>query len=316
VGARYYNNAWQVFSHQAYGDVIQAGNDSGAANAFAVTPAPAFAAWADLTDRILVFKAAQTNTGASTLQVSGLATPKNVKKNGGAALDPADVLAGQWVAVRFDGTDFHLLSATASNNNLYGVDAGSTDAYAVTIANFALTSYYAGLRVWFKANTKNTGAATLSVNGIAAGTIKKLNGVDLQDGDILAGMFVHVVHDGTNWQLIGASSIMATSAVAIPATNTATLVAHGLPAAPRYMRWVLVCQSNEAGFQAGPPGDEVDITSFFNGSTAGQNFTTFADATNVGCQFISTNLSTFNKGTGVASTINPPNWKLKCYYAP
>ena len=88
----------------------------------------------------------------------------------------------------------------------YAADAGANDSYAITVANY--TAYAAGDRFEFKANTANTGAATLNVNSIGAVTIKKFTsaspGADLADNDIRAGQIVTVVYDGTNFQMLSA----------------------------------------------------------------------------------------------------------------
>jgi hypothetical protein len=63
------------------------------------------------------------------------------------------------------------------------------------------------MQVYFKADTNNTGAATLNLNGLGAVAIKKDATDDLEDDDIVSGQIVHVVYDGTNWQLnLGISS--------------------------------------------------------------------------------------------------------------
>ena len=53
--------------------------------------------------------------------------------------------------------------------------------------------------VYFKANTVNTGAATLNVNSLGAKTIVKGVSTTLNDGDIAAGQFCTVIYDGTNF---------------------------------------------------------------------------------------------------------------------
>lgn len=85
---------------------------------------------------------------------------------------------------------------------LYAADAGSNDTYAITLS--PVPSAYAdltGLPISFKANTANTGAATLNVNSLGAKTIKKSHDQDLSDNDIEAGQIVTVVYDGTNFQM-------------------------------------------------------------------------------------------------------------------
>ena len=57
------------------------------------------------------------------------------------------------------------------------------------------------MTIRFKANTANTGAATLNVNSLGAKTIKKNVSQDLETGDISANQIITVVYDGTNFQL-------------------------------------------------------------------------------------------------------------------
>lgn len=87
------------------------------------------------------------------------------------------------------------------------LDAGANDTYVIALT-FRLLSYMVGQSLWFKANTANTGAATLNVNGLGAKTIKKVAGgitTDLATNDIRAGQWVHVVYDGTNFQMLSTS---------------------------------------------------------------------------------------------------------------
>lgn len=131
------------------------------------------------------------------------------------------------------------------NYNDYAADAGSTDAYAITITP-AITAYAAGQEFTFKANTANTGAATLNVSGLGAKDIKKNYNTALATGDIVANQIVKVVYDGTNMQI---ASPLATATVASvvynagtttkdlsDATAATTVIAHGLGVIPRKVR--------------------------------------------------------------------------------
>lgn len=82
----------------------------------------------------------------------------------------------------------------------YAADAGSTDTYAITING--ISAYATGQVFKFKANTVNTGAATLNVNSLGAKTIVKNYNATLADGDIKANQLVEVIYDGTNMQLL------------------------------------------------------------------------------------------------------------------
>jgi len=88
---------------------------------------------------------------------------------------------------------------------IWGVDGGSTDAYAISL-NPTLLSYVAGESFNFKANTVNTGAATLNIDGLGAKSIVNPDGSALSSNAIPAGSVNHVVFDGTNFQLIGNGS--------------------------------------------------------------------------------------------------------------
>jgi hypothetical protein len=60
--------------------------------------------------------------------------------------------------------------------------------------------------ILFKADVANTGSATLNVNSSSAKTIKKQGGgTNLVANDLLAGQWVTLVYDGTNWQMEGQS---------------------------------------------------------------------------------------------------------------
>jgi len=82
---------------------------------------------------------------------------------------------------------------------------GTSNAYTLT-ANQTVTAYYAGLWVRAKASFSNSGAATLSVDSVGAGAIKKGGTTDVASGDILEDHIYDFVHDGTNWQVLQPSA--------------------------------------------------------------------------------------------------------------
>lgn len=122
-----------------------------------------------------------------------------------------------WIYKQYDGTDWNEILRinistgvvtfpnvmTVNGATTYAADGGSNDTYAVTL-NPAPTAYSAGMFIFFKANTANTGACTLNVNSLGAKTIKKKKAgalSDLNDNDISAGDICLVVYDGTYFQL-------------------------------------------------------------------------------------------------------------------
>jgi hypothetical protein len=88
----------------------------------------------------------------------------------------------------------------------YAADAEASDTYVITLIP-APAAYYNGMVVNFKANTANTGPATLNVNALGAITIKKHHDQDLETGDIESGQIVTVVYDGTNFQMQSQAAI-------------------------------------------------------------------------------------------------------------
>lgn len=110
-------------------------------------------------------------------------------------------------------------SEIQNSTHTFASDAGASDAYAIILSP-AISEYIAGQRFTFKANTANTGAASLNVNSLGAITIKKSHDQDLATGDIEAGSIVEVVYDGTNLQMVSiTAATAATGDVTGPAAS-------------------------------------------------------------------------------------------------
>lgn len=113
----------------------------------------------------------------------------------------------------------------------YAADAGANDTYAVTIEG--ISAYATGQEFKFKANTANTGAATLNVNSLGAKTIKKNHDQTLADNDIESGQVVTVIYDGTDMQMqsqlgnasSGGSTIQTSQVSTIGSTSTTSTTA-------------------------------------------------------------------------------------------
>lgn len=100
----------------------------------------------------------------------------------------------------------------------YAADAEASDSYAITLSP-AVAAYAAGQEFSFKANTANTGAASLNVNSLGAKTLKKNTDQDLATGDIEAGSIVKVVYDGTNFQVVSVDANVTLDEIAAGSTN-------------------------------------------------------------------------------------------------
>ena len=82
--------------------------DTGVANAYVIALSPALTA--HVVGMPIYFKAANANTGASTIVIDALAAVP-IKKNGNQALTAGDIKAGKIVTVVYDGTCYQIDSA-------------------------------------------------------------------------------------------------------------------------------------------------------------------------------------------------------------
>jgi hypothetical protein len=117
---------------------------------------------------------------------------------------------------------------TQSGTFVYAADGEASDTYVITLTP-TLTAYTEGQLISFKANTANTGAATLNVDTLGAKTIKKFHDQDLEDGDIEAGSIVDVRYDGTNFLLqtpVATQMSTADSATLTDTSNADALHSH------------------------------------------------------------------------------------------
>lgn len=88
----------------------------------------------------------------------------------------------------------------------YCEDAGVSDAYTCNLAGGSLSAYSTGTKITLKANTANTGTATVAVDGLAAITITRRDDSTLQTGDITAGEAVELWYDGNTFRMQGGFS--------------------------------------------------------------------------------------------------------------
>ena len=92
----------------------------------------------------------------------------------------------------------------------YGVGAGVANAYTITLSPAspgANQAYRTGVSYVFVGSIVNTGASTLSVDGLAVKAITKFGTVPLVAGDIRAGQVCVVVYDGTRFQLLNPGNV-------------------------------------------------------------------------------------------------------------
>lgn len=111
------------------------GDDTGAANAYAVTLGSTLSAYE--AGVMVVFKAANANSGASTLNVNSLGAA-SLKKDGTLSLEAGDIAADQIVQVVYDGSSFQLTNTLQISPTYAG--QGSIDTVGtVTSGTWAAT---------------------------------------------------------------------------------------------------------------------------------------------------------------------------------
>ena len=104
-----------------------------------------------------------------------------------------DVLIGTYDGIPSVNDPFGIYSQLGS--------VAGTNAITAT-ATPTLTAYASGATYSFVAANTNTGAATLSIDGLAAKSITKNGSVALSAGDVQSGKMMLVEYDGTTFQLL------------------------------------------------------------------------------------------------------------------
>lgn len=100
-----------------------------------------------------------------------------------------------------DQATIDLTSRVSTLEAVYAADTAANDTYVISLST-APSTYTTGMSIYFKATTANTGACTLNVNNLGAKSLKSLHDQDPADNYIEAGSIVHVVYDGTNFQIM------------------------------------------------------------------------------------------------------------------
>lgn len=186
----------------------------GTANAITLTTGNSLSG-TPATGEVVAFQAGANNTGAVDVTIDSYAAG-NVYKHGGTELSADDIRSGGIYELRFDGSNWQLVGTLGRREIIIGVDANSGDNYEFT-PDPGVTAHANKDIVFLKCNTANTGAASLG--GVA---IKKQKDQDLSSGDIKAGQWVVLVHDGTYWQMV--SPVSNTQAPGIPGTNAGLFI--------------------------------------------------------------------------------------------
>lgn len=214
------------------GSIMVTGTDGGAANAYTLTSTPALIGYT--TRMIAVFSPTIDNTGAATLNISGLGV-RNLRSVSGGALLAGELVAGIVYAAFYNGTEFRLLSITKGYADQLAfsaalpaqtlgflISSGTVASWSTTFTGFAVNEVKG-------ANIASAGTVNLTT---ATGNYVHVTGTTTITGfTIPQGAERMVVFDGVLTLTNGANLLLPTGAnittaagdVAIIRGDTATI---------------------------------------------------------------------------------------------
>jgi hypothetical protein len=229
--------------------------DTVAANAYVVSIAATYLT-SYVTGMQVKFRATNTNTGASTINVNGLGAKAIVRPDGATALTAGAIMAGQIVTLEYDGNAFQMPMAgdvTWSNDPgaiqkqdyIYFTTGGTSNAYTLTPTPALSGAYEDGTLFAAKFHTANAAVATIDISGRGVLTLKKWTPAglaNLEANDILADQTISIMVSGTSAIVMSpiTSSGMRHSKGFITLASTSYPVTWGATAAPYITRFSCV----------------------------------------------------------------------------
>jgi hypothetical protein len=227
----------------------------------------------------------------------------------------------------------------------YGVGGGAANVYTVTLSPASPgvnQAYRTGATYAFGAASANTGASTLSIDGLAAKAITKYGTVPLVANDIVNGQMCVVVYDGTRFQLLNPGLNIGPAAFApgtdrqflrtnstpatvwengyitpvanyqaFPAAGGSVTFTHGFSVDP--LSWDIGIICTDAGGDAGyAQNDCISARSLSWTTNYGIAVTCFSNTTSIGMVRAAgtANIWVNSKSTGVPTAIDESKWKV------
>lgn len=167
-----------------------------------------------LTDGLIVSMSTGTlenETASPTLQVNALA-PVSIELWAGA-LAPGDIETNASYLFIYNAADntFQLINPSLTTANSFlvqessyntAIDNGAANAYDVTLLLAPQVAPTLGFPVYMRvgAGNTNTGASTLTVNGVTDNIILN-NGSAIPAGSLVSNQLAYLIHNGTDWVL-------------------------------------------------------------------------------------------------------------------
>lgn len=169
--------------------------DTGAANAYVVDPTYPISSYT--AGLLVLFKPAHANTGASTINVSGLGVVA-IKRFDGTDLQANDIPSGAVVAIRHNGTHFRMEGAPMGmvTSSAASAAAAAASAAAAAQSEQNAQTYYNDFRgVYY--------------GGLSSDPMEDPFGNPITDGDWYWNTSTHRarIYNGTMWEDIGTASL-------------------------------------------------------------------------------------------------------------
>jgi hypothetical protein len=194
----------QVLSVNGKPTLIRAGAAGGTATALTATLTPAGLTLSDLNGIVIEVVTASAATGAATFQVNALAATA-IKKNTDAAIVADDWKSGQVIRLRYDGTNFQLLTPTNT------VKAGILGAHRNMVVAYASAS-----TVTVTADeliVKNSDGSAIVLSAVSETVDITVSGAGGLDTGVEANgkYFIHIIYNITSNTVNGLLSTSASS---------------------------------------------------------------------------------------------------------
>jgi hypothetical protein len=204
--------------------------DTGSTNALSCTVSPPILAYEQGTPlRVLV---ANTNTGACTINVSGLGV-RAIRRPDGSNLVAGDIKGGGIASLVDDGAHYQLVNflgaagAGGTTNNVlidipYCADISTTVNLITAPYAPAITSLVEGKFLAVKVNNENSGGVTMNTNALPSYPVLRNDAQPLEAGDIIKNECVLLEFHGTYYQCV--SLVRSQSVQKIPGTVDQELI--------------------------------------------------------------------------------------------